>query len=169
VGEATFYLKARFGSEDEAKLAVKIAKYVLDDLAEFHDDWQRIRSETEIPVKGRDRILKEKHPLVAKLIELPEPRSNDVCMNYLAGRCEMHKGYELYNNGEWIYLSCICWHLASWDNIEKLFIKLGAIEVGWISDEDFNPFDAVPVRIVTPGNLREVLEEIGQELLAQLI
>jgi len=78
VGEATFYLKARFGSEDEAKLAVKIAKYVLDDLAEFHDEWQRIRNEIEIPVKERDRILKEKHPLAAKLIELPEPKDEDI-------------------------------------------------------------------------------------------
>jgi len=119
VGEATFYLKARFGSGDEAKLAVKIAKHVLDDLAEFHDDWQRIRNETEIPVKERHEMIKKMHPLVAKLIELPEPKGSDVCMNYLAGKCEMHKGYELYSSGEWVCLSCICWHLASWDNIEE--------------------------------------------------
>ena len=51
----------------------------------------------------------------------------------------------------------------------KFLEELGVIDVGWMSDEDLNPFDAVPLRTVTLGNLREVLEEVGQELLAKLI
>ncbi len=175
MGEATFYLKAKFKSEREAELAVKVAKPVLDDLAAFHEDWQTIRYHNNIPVNERHELLLKKHPLVAKFVELPEPEpepedDDDVNMNYLAGKCEMHGYYEIYSDGEWVRLSCECWHLATWDNIEKFFAEIGAVEVGWISDEHIDPFDAILTKAADrAGSVDEFLAKVGKGLLVSLL
>jgi len=135
MGESWFYLKAKFPDERSAARAEKIARAVLKELAEFHDDWQKIRKERSIPVKKRHEELLKKHPLVAELIKLPEPPDDDDAMNYLAGECEMHKDFDLEREENTIYLQCLVWHLASWDNVAEFFYKLGASWVGWLNEE----------------------------------
>jgi len=143
MGEATFYLIAFFDSKELAEEISKYARYILKDLAKFHDDWHEIRHRYDIPVHERHRMLLERHPLVAKFIELPEPPSDDdVNMNYLAGKCEMHDDFKLSVKLNCITLSCYVWHLADWNNIKDLFYKLGAKSVTWWSDEYVDHVDA---------------------------
>lgn len=159
MGEATYYLIAEFETEEEAELAEARARVVLDDVVKFENDWQKIRGYTDRPVKERHDELLKKHPLVAKFIELPNIDETDVNMNYLAGRCEMNEYYEMRRNGEAVYLSCTVWHIATWDNIEDLFFRLGANEAGWISDEYIDPFEMVGEQLHEPQNTRNIPEE----------
>lgn len=144
MGEAVYYLIAEFETEEEAEMAERRARVVLGDLAEFEGDWQQIRDDHERPVKERHEELLKKHPLVEKFIELPDIDDNDPMVDYLAGKCEINTGYEMRRNDIAIYLHYgLVWHLASCDNIKDFFLRLGAEEVAWISDEHTDPFELV--------------------------
>lgn len=135
MGESWFYLKAKFPDERSAARAEIIARAVLKELAEFHDAWQKIRNEGDIPVRKRHEMLLKKHPLVAEFISLPEPVDGDAPMNYLAGECEMRADFDLWRDENTMYLQCNVWHLGSWDNIADFFYRLGAARAGWLNEE----------------------------------
>ena len=135
MGESTFYLKAKFKSQEEACRAKEITELLLKDMISFGDDWQRIRGDHTKSTIRRHKILLEKHCLVKELLDLPLPPENDWNMNYLASECEMTEDYEIFKKDDTIYLSALVWHLASWDNLCRAFEKLGAIATGWISEE----------------------------------
>jgi len=167
MGESWFYLKAEFPDERSAARAEKIAKAVLKELAEFHDDWQKIRKERSIPVKKRHEELLKKHPLVAELIKLPESPDDDDAMNYLAGECEMRGDFDLWREGSTIYLQCIVWHLGTWNNIADFFYKLGASWAGWLNEEWVeNYFELIEIigRVLPP--LKERLPDDRLDALA---
>lgn len=159
MGEATYYLIAKFETEEEAELAEARARVVFDDLVEFENDWQKIRGDSERPVKERHGELLKEHPLVAKFIKLPDIVETDPNMNYLAGKCEMNEYYVMHRNGTAIYLSCTVWHIATWDNIENFFFQLGAEEAGWLSDEYIDPFEMVGGQLHDSPNTRKFSEE----------
>jgi hypothetical protein len=143
MGEATYYLMAEFGSEEEAERAARYAAPILREMAEFNDAWQEIRHERDRPVAERHEALLSRFPLVRRFVRLPGPREDDPNMNYLAGECEMGEDFQLVTMGSRVGLSCVVWHLASWDNVEEVFYGLGARKVYWTSDEYIDPWDLV--------------------------
>jgi len=147
MGDATYCLLAEFSSEEEAEFAEKIARLVLEQLASFNEEWQKIRHETGKSVIKRHKYLLRKYPLVRNFIRLPKPVSDDSFMNYLAGECEMNRDFELYRDERYIKLSCCVWHLASWDNIAEFFYRIGAIRVTWESDESIDPWMLLELRL----------------------
>jgi len=138
LGEARYYLVAEFKNKRRAEIVYRISKVILDDLAKFCEDWQSIRINSNLTVEERHQQLLQKHPLVAKYIEIPKPdNKRDINMNYLAGKCEMNSDYILqWVNKRYLFLSCYVWHLANWKNIVEMFHKLGASKVLYMSDED---------------------------------
>lgn len=140
MGEATYYLSATFASEREARRAYLCAKAVLADLAEFHDDWQELRDESGT-AEERFRRLLRRHYFVRKFVELPKPPEDDPAMNFLAGHCEISRWMQMELEGEEIRLTDTVWHGASWSNIARLFYRLGAVRVAWMSEEDFDPWE----------------------------
>ena len=166
MGEATYYLIAEFETEEEAELAEMRARVVLDDIVKFENDWQTIRGDSERPVKERHNELLNTHPLVAKFIKLPDIEENDVDidekdinMNYLADKCEMNDEYGMHLIGTGIHLSCMVWHIATWDNIEDFFFRLGAEKAGWFSDEYIDPFELLESQLHDSPSTRKFLEE----------
>ncbi|MEM2619205.1 MAG: hypothetical protein QXR87_06960 [Candidatus Hadarchaeales archaeon] len=145
MGVARYYLLATFRSEREAHRAYLCAKAVLADLAEFYDDWQKVRHEKGT-AQERFRRLLRRHPLVAKFVELPKPPKNDPAMNFLAGHCEITQGMTMELHEHEIWLTDMVWHCASWRNIARLFYQLGAVRVAWMSEEDFDPWELLSER-----------------------
>lgn len=158
MGEATFYLKAEFENEHDANQAYTIAQKVFEDLMNFQNDWQKIRDGTPV-IDMHNKLLKD-HKLVALFISLPEPKEDDRGMNYLAGNCEMPEDFELKIAENEIYLSAYVWHLATWDNIQEFFFKLGAIRCGWVSDEYLDPWENVENAMAKFPSVKKFDEEM---------
>jgi len=169
MGEASYYLLATFNSKEKAHKAYLCAKVILKDLAEFQKDWQKIRNKKGTAKEKFQKLLK-RHPLVAKFVDLPEPPENDPAMNFLAGHCEITKEMELRYEGKQIKLFDVVWHCADWDNIGRLFYKLGASRVAWVSEEAIDPFELLEDHYEQENDVDELPEEvIRQELLPKAL
>jgi len=156
MGEARFYLKAKFPAQKEAHQAKEIAELLFKDMISFGDDWQKIRNDHAKSPGERHKILLKKHRLVKELLDLPSPQENDWNMNYLAGECEMTEDYEMtLGKDNIIYLSALVWHLGSWDNLCRVFEKLGAVATGWVSDEHADYWMCVDMETATSKKIPE--------------
>jgi hypothetical protein len=168
MGEATFYLLAKFESIEDAKFAEDFARIVLEELSNFQDEWQKIRKNEQISPIERHKILLKKFPLVKKYIRLPKPPKEDLPMNYLAGACEITNHFDLYSQGKLVKLSDYVWHLASWNNISEFFYRLGARKVIWESDEYVDIFELLEERLRRPEvkkNIRKFSKEKIKKIL----
>jgi len=123
-----------FKSEKEAEEAFRKAKRILKELAEFYDEWQYIRGRITKSVEKRHEELLQQFPLVAKFIELPQPKKDEESMDYLAGYCNISHHFIIERTGNEIWLMDKVWYLATWDNLLTMFKKLGATKGGWLSE-----------------------------------
>lgn len=141
MGEAIYYLKATFESEDKAKeVFPKIEKF-LDDAYDLYKDWQNNRPSDEEEAKKADSLLREKYTEIFQLLNLNYP-ANYCNLNYLAGKISVphEECRELYVDNNTIKLSGEVWHFADWDNLADVFYAYGADTVRWLSDEYIDPW-----------------------------
>jgi len=169
MGEATYYLIAQFESDENAKFAEDFARVVFKELSKFSDEWQKIRSNQNKSPIQRHRILLKKFPLVRRYISLPKPPKEDVCMNYLAGQCEITNNFNLYSERNSVRLSDYVWHLASWDNISEFFYRLGARKVIWRSEEYFDYFDLLEEGLKDMPEVRKKVRQFSKDEIEKIL
>lgn len=139
MGEAEYYLKARFESEEKLKeLYPKIKEFMYQGAASY-DWWQENRG------MQCDKFwveFKKKFPMVYTY--LGDLKNKD-CNNGLAGSLDFGSkedvDFNLSMNGDVLTYYATVWHFASWYLLKEAILKIGAIRAGWISDEDIDPFD----------------------------
>jgi len=166
MGMATFYLKAEFRNEKDAKLGEKIGEEVLNELDKFGNMWESIRSNFDIPVKDRPKELLNNFPLIEELFNIPLS-DDDLGLDPLAGWNEINKenNFDFFRRENILYLSNEVWHFAMWEGICDLFKQLGAIKTGYLSDEYLDPFECIEMgkTDITPldkEKLKQILFEV---------
>ena len=157
MGEATYYLKATYGSTEDAKKAMKKIKQFFLQGAKAYDFWQTNRGAENGPPKGpfdkrsKDSpivtredfwaLFKQKFPLICEMI--PDLVGKD-CNNSPAGQMsfgseEDIKSLQVNDAEHSVRYHAVVWHCASWDRIAQwIQANTKAITVKWISDEDVN-------------------------------
>jgi len=143
MGEATYYAKARFKSEEDlASKMGKIEEFIKEGRLAY-EFWQGNRGENPSDFWP---IFKEKFPEVFDYLHLCKEPLND-CNNSLAGKLDF--GYE-YSTPEqdgdvWLFYTTV-WHVADWyPFMDYLETKFGAVKTAWLSDECLDPFDSLTV------------------------
>ena len=167
MGEATFYLKAEFKNEGDAKIAEKIGEVVLNELNEFNNKFQSIRDNINVSIADRIGSLLDSYPLIEEFFDLPSIKKSDVVLNELAGWNEIEKDnqFDFRREENILYLSNEIWHFSNWDGICHLFEKLGAIKTGYASDEYIDVYKCIDMykSDITPlkeEKLKEIIFEI---------
>lgn len=148
MGEAIYYLKARWASKEDAEDAEASVEHFLQRMAYCEDAWQDSRGGGE---KAGLR-LRADYRDVFDLLQIPLPEAGPHgavdWSNYLAGELDspfidpdhVHEweGAELRLSGE-------VWHSADWTHLADALKRLGAKKVVWRSEADMNPFEALNV------------------------
>ena len=143
MGEANYYLKARFESAEAAERALPQVLKLLQRTADCYAAWQGDRD------GGAARFSAYKD--VFKTLGITSKDWD----NDLAGQLDsplVARGDGTYENeeqlgtdGPVLMFSGEVWHFANWTGFERALLKMGAIKVAWLSDEHMNPFDAITV------------------------
>ncbi|KYC52813.1 MAG: hypothetical protein AMQ22_00604 [Candidatus Methanofastidiosum methylothiophilum] len=147
MGEAVYYIKARFESEEKLnKLYPKIEKFINQGI-EAYDWWQDNRG---MERSGeREKFWNEfqnKFPMIyAYLGDL----AGKDCGNALAGHLDFgNEGdveHSLCMSGPILTYSSLVWHFADWTRFANALKEIGALKVDWISDECMDPFELLDV------------------------
>lgn len=170
MGEATYYLKARFKSPAAAKKAEPLVLAFLQEAEKAGDYWQKNRGGISGPAKKADQFWKDfadQFPLVTKYLKAPlfrqykeltkgkwgytkgEPLFGGDHNNGLAGNMSFGSSESEDNlsvNGAVLAYHEYTWHLASWDELcAWLKIEFGATEAKWLSEEYANVSDLLEV------------------------
>lgn len=141
MGEAMYYIKARFSKELTRDQEEQLTNFIVEGQA-AHDWWQDHR---HCPDAGAFwKRFAEKFPHVT--VYLGDLVGGD-CNNALAGvldfGCEDDLEALEFDYLEFRY-HCECWHFATWDRFtEYLKTRFAATSASWLSDEDMDPFDAL--------------------------
>ena len=142
MGEAFYYMKARWPSAEEAEEALPAVIGFLERMAEAETYWQAHRDKPNIGAEFPD---------VWAMLELPMTAvNNDLAGELdspLSGAVDEADVNECVYLGdpEVIYIHGEVWHFANWDGIARAMVKLGAIVTDWISEENSSPFDQLKV------------------------
>jgi len=148
MGEATYYLKARFESAEAAQQSLPKIKEFLEQMAKAENDWQTLRGQKDRSVSELFAQLKTKYPNVFELLELAKlferEGNGDISMNFLAGQLSSPAGdtdWEIWRNGAVIGFHGTVWHYANWEPLVQAIKRLGAQSANYVSDEYLNPYD----------------------------
>ena len=139
MGEATYYFKAEFKSEKEAKESLPKFKAYLKEHTKAYDEWQDTRGG-----KGSQANLvrlRERYPLAFKFVSVSRV---DEQMNELAGHLLDFREGEINQQGNTIFIQAIVWHFDKWEHLVLFAHSLGA-KAGYVSDEHHTPFDSFEV------------------------
>jgi len=152
MGEATFYLKAEFTSEKEARDTLPLFKELLIDQSNAYEYWQKYcREDPRMEEKDRDflhvnsktpperyELLKEKFELAFSILPAYEVSTNDKNMNFLAGQLYDGGLEQIEDNLDiedtTIYFHAEVWHFSTWDHLSEWLRERGS-RAGWLSDE----------------------------------
>lgn len=149
MGECVYYLKAEFEDEQKAKAALETAEKFLARVYECADRWQDNRSHDINVAQGALAALKEEYHDVFEGLGLLGVEA-DPGLNCLAGELnapDLSSDGDISQMGSVVFMSGTVWHGADWTGFEEYFRKLGAIAVGWISEEDAGgPWDQIEMR-----------------------
>ncbi|MEM2618266.1 MAG: hypothetical protein QW356_02090 [Candidatus Hadarchaeales archaeon] len=157
-----YFLLAEFETEEEANRAYLCAGVILADLAEFREDWKKIR-DSEGTAGEKLRNLLRKHPLVAKFIELPKPKKEDE-MDFLA-RCGITEDMVMDQVGNEIQLCDVVGGETDWDYIGQLFYRLGARRVAWVSEEAIDVWEVL--RKIPAYELRKKTDRLPEKAILE--
>ena len=139
MGEATYYLKARFRNAEAAELALEPVRAFLAEVGRAQAWWQKHRHLAEAEFWPEFRKL---FPATTKYLGT---LAKGDCNNGLAG--EMSFGDEPDNIGvvdDELRYSEYTWHLASWGRLcEYLENEFGAVKAAYVSDEYADVFSCV--------------------------
>jgi hypothetical protein len=153
MGEATYYLRARFPSSAEAQRVSDQLRSALVRLGEFTKRWEEIRGEHHRPCAERRQQLRDAFRDLEDMIpwdaideECRAVRRGDFAMHCCMGRLP-EIGEDPFVEasvfaGE-VLLSDRVWHFTSWDGIAAWLRAHGAIASGWVSDEAASLFDCI--------------------------
>ena len=139
MGEAVYYLKAKFPSETEAKEAERKFKIFLEESIEAYDYWQDNRGWSP---KEFWHEFKHRFPIITPILRYAPDKVDGDCNNALSG--EISFGNEIENvqvEGRCLLYHSTAWHLANWRRLEQWLESIGAEEVEWFSDEHIDLFD----------------------------
>lgn len=142
MGEATYYMKARFPSEETAQQAAVKTIAFFQRVNLCADEWQKVRHGGE----AADKALREKYPDVFAGLKLGPPKEYDAAMNYLAGQLDAPPDPEecVSVDGDEIRFWGTVWHFADWDGfVMWLKEECGAEVAAYVSDEYLDPFDSI--------------------------
>jgi hypothetical protein len=144
MGEATYYMKARFVVLNEEKKE-EIKKFFIEG-SRAEDFWQDNR--------GKEpswfwKEFSEKFPEVTDYLLSQDGIGND-CNNSLAGLLDFGDedtiDSQMEFEGNIMRYSAYVWHFANWDPLCGFLIKrFGASICDWLSDEYVNYFDLLQV------------------------
>lgn len=144
MGEAVYYLKAKFPSGIEAKEAERKFKFFLEESVEAYDYWQNNRGWSP---KEFWHEFKHRFPIIAPILRYAPDKVDGDCNNALSGEisfadCEVKNLMEQpLVEGRYLLYHALVWHLANWGRLEQWFKSIGAEEVEWFSDEHIDLFD----------------------------
>ena len=143
MGEAIYYAKVKFESQEKAEEALPKIEAFLKRMREAEDRWQ----ETRDGGKAADDARRQEFPAVYDFLKLesPEPRAGIDAdySNYCAGELSSPYGSEAWEIQVIDRAVCFCgmvWHLAGWGRLMSAMVEhFGAIAAGYISDEYAEP------------------------------
>src|SRR5579883_1341155 len=130
MGECSYYLAARFDSEQAASEAQGRLEKLLGPL-----DDADIRASNE-------KVAKDLAVVLEALGLGPEATEKELAAVVEGVPSGSDTSYELKGPVLRIYAHQV-WHLADWTWMEKLVLKLGATSVNWTNEENLNPFDGI--------------------------
>src|SRR5574343_754026 len=134
MGEAYYYAKIGFRTHEEAELA----------LPKFHEFIQQnmeVHNQGDDPENCSD--FAEKYPLIAKFFEQCGCNETQDIGDQRRG----DNGNVVENE---IWYSAEVWHFADWQQTFLFIAKeLGAIKLGWISEEDVSLFDCAELEEIS--------------------
>ena len=151
MGEATYYLKARFPEPISDELLAKINAFrqVGEDAYEY---WQ---SDRDRSITDTFRHLSSTWPIIDRYFDVALPgyiitdksSSNDFAGLLDFGRHEDNELFEIRTDDPCVLtFQAYVWHFADWDPLtEFLKSEFGAIAVNWVSDEYVDIGDLVQV------------------------
>lgn len=150
MGEATYYLKARYETKEQCEAGVSAFAALIEQGKEAEDYWQSNRDKT--PEEFWPEFI-EKFPAVAYYLRVDvlgvESLEGQDMNNGLAGKLDFGAGGddEPGTDGETLLtFYATVWHFAEWDGLAAwLRRKTDAKVVGWLSDEYLDPFDCLDV------------------------
>jgi len=140
MGEAGYYLTARWNTHDDLDAQKDRITAFLDEGVKAQDWWQEHRRMDAEPFF---KEFESKFPTVFKYlqtcIKLEDPNNEPArVLNFPDEDVNLK-----FANG-WMSLSGIVWHLADWDPFRD-FLKseFGAEAAGWVSDEYLDPWSCI--------------------------
>lgn len=139
MGEAMYYMKAKWPSEELAKEALPKVRALLERMADAEEAWQAERPPVQAKAAADASLWARYGDLFEALsISMLEPGADLRALDYLAGHlCSpaSDPDWKIEQNGSYIMFHGTVWHFANWDGIGKTLKKLGAIAWDWLSDE----------------------------------
>lgn len=139
MGQAIYYLKALFETEDKATEACfRMVDFVRQG-QQAYEYWQRNR---RLPADEFWTGFEKSFPAVFDYLGGERLADGN---NSLAGMLDFGREDETPEvQGREIWFSAYVWHCASWGLFEQwIYDHLHALDVVWNSDEHINPFDAL--------------------------
>lgn len=143
MGEARYYAKVKFASEEKAQEALPKIEAFLKRVGEAEDDWQNNRNGG----KESDDARRKKFPEVFEYLKIKPPESvngrapdySNYCAGSLDSPLSSDDG-EIFVQGNSVLFSGTVWHFADWQPL-MLAMKehFGAINSGYVSDEYNEP------------------------------
>jgi len=148
MGEAIYYLIARFATAEQAQETLPKVEAFLEELWRCQELWYKVRGQKYL--KAADRKIRQAFPNVFERLNIAEPKKGTDLMhlNYLAGVLDApdvseNGDGEVWCNGDSIGFHGEVWHMADWNHLAKAMKAFGAKQVEWLSDEAFDPYDAL--------------------------
>lgn len=150
MGEATYYMKARFSSEEAAQAALPKLKAFIDEGLKAEEWWQDHRDWQREDALGPAKFFEEFQTRFPQVyLYLKDQCGHDFkdCNNRLAGLLNFgDEETDPYQEDDQIRFSGVVWHCADWTAYENwLRDVLGAVNAGWVSDEYIDPMDLIEV------------------------
>lgn len=147
LGEAYYYLRARFKSgEDLRKKFEAIKNFLTKEGKRAEEYWHRNRF---LEVQGKRDIFwrgfRKRFPLVYKYLQTVTKKADGDCNNDLAGILafsDMNGQVVLFQDCDnFLCYRALVWHFANWNPLTE-FLKqhFGAVDVEWISAESLDPW-----------------------------
>jgi hypothetical protein len=153
MGEAVYYLKARFESREDVERAMPQVVTLIKQGIEAQEWWQEHRNMEQDDRPAFWKEFVERFPAVTEYLGETGHSTfrNSIvggdCNNELSGEldfgCDESDLESIMICGNEIWYSALVWHFADWTRLAESFYRFGAKRVGWISDEDMNPYNVI--------------------------
>lgn len=147
MGECYYCAKARFPSLEMAVVAEERAAVLFAHIREMADKY----NDMDFDERRSDQLTRD-FPKVCEALRLP--RNDNSGMPGFSGYLDVPED-DPCAIGDMLYFSGILWHFATLEHIcEWLVRECGAVEAGWISEEEADLFACIDMR-----SAKDFLEE----------